>query len=245
MAKGLRLQSAYTWGRVIDDGQGGRNDCTASTAVGSNPYDYSFDRSVSCFNVTNNWVLNFDYQLPDPKLDQRFLETLAGGWGVTGIYTLHGGFPFNVWLTTLRSRSGYFSGTATPPVDRPNWNHDFTGSVITGGPIQYYNPNAFALQPVGTLGNVGRNSLYGPGYSQLDFSIQKLTKTRWLGESGSVEWRTEFFNIFNRPNFSMPNSAVFAGTLTDANESPLSTAGQITSTLGTSRQIELALKLNW
>jgi hypothetical protein len=245
MAKGLQFQSSYTWGRAIDDGQGGRNDCTASTAVGSNPYNYRFDRSVSCFGATNVWVLNFDYQFPSPKLDQRFLQGLAGGWGMSGIYSAHSGFPFNVWETVNRSRSNYFSGTATPPVDRPNWNPNFTGKVIKGGPIQYYDPNAFILQPVGTLGNVGRDSLYGPGYSQLDFAVDKRTRTKVLGEAGFIEFRAELFNILNHPNFAEPNSAVFAGTLTDTTETPIATAGQITSTLGTSRQVEVALKLNW
>jgi hypothetical protein len=190
-------------------------------------------------------VLNFDYQFPSPKLDQRFLQGLAGGWGMSGIYSAHSGFPFNVWETVNRSRSNYFSGTATPPVDRPNWNPNFTGKVIKGGPIQYYDPNAFILQPVGTLGNVGRDSLYGPGYSQLDFAVDKRTRTKVLGEAGFIEFRAELFNILNHPNFAEPNSAVFAGTLTDTTETPIATAGQITSTLGTSRQVEVALKLNW
>lgn len=244
--KGLSYGSSYTWGRSIDDGQGGRNDCTASTAVGSNPYNYRFDRSVSCFSTPNTWVLNFMYQLPTFTVANRFMSGLANGWGLMGIYTAHGGFPFNVWETVERARSGYFSGTATPPVDRPSWNPAFNGNVIKGGPVQYYNPNAFILQPVGTLGTVGRDSLYGPGYSDLDLAIQKRIQTRLLGSEGYIETRVEAFNILNRANFSEPNSAVFAGTLTDVTETPIATAGQITSTgNNTSRQIELSLRIVW
>ena len=245
MAKGLALQSSYTWARTIDDGQGGRNDCTASTAVGSNPFNFAFDRGPSCFSANNTWVLNFDYQLPSLKSGSHFVKTVLGGWGTTGIYTAHSGFPFNVWETTERARSGYFSGTATPPVDRPSWNPNFTGHVIKGGAIQYYDPNAFILQPVGRLGTVGRDSLYGPGYSQLDFAMMKHFPTKWLDDTSYVEFRGELFNILNHPNLSEPNSAVFSGLVGNATETPLATAGQITSTVGTSRQIEFALKLVW
>jgi hypothetical protein len=93
------------------------------------------------------------------------------------------------------------------------------------------------------LGNVGRDSLIGPGFSGLDLAIQKDTKPRILGEAGNVQFRAEFFNILNHPNFSEPNSAVFPGTLTDTTENPNSSAGQITSTVGTSRQIEFSLKV--
>jgi hypothetical protein len=243
MSKGLEFQSSYTWAKSIDNGQGGRNDCTASTAVGSNPYDYSFDRSASCFNATHTWVMNFVYQLPSPTVDSRLVKGVFGGWGLNGIYTAHSGFPFNVWETTERARSGYFSGTATPPVDRPSWNPNFKGNVIKGGPIQYYDPNAFVLQPVGTLGTVARDSLYGPGYSALDISAQRRFMTKLLGDVGYVEFRGELFNVLNRPNFSEPNPAVFAGSLTNVTETPIATAGQITSTVGTSRQVELSLKL--
>jgi hypothetical protein len=161
-----------------------------------------------------------------------------------GIYSTHGGFPFNVWETTERARSGYFSGTATPPVDRPSWNPNFTGKVINKGVTQYYNPNAFILQPVGTLGTVGRDSLYGPGYSALDFAVQKRMTIRALGDNRYIQVRAELFNILNHPNLGEPNSAVLAGTLTDTTETPLSTAGQITSTNNnTSRQVELSARI--
>jgi hypothetical protein len=242
--KGLSYQSSYTWGRTIDDGQGGRNDCTSSTAVGSNPYNFRFDRSISCFSTPNTWVLNFDYEFPSPEFGNRYLGALARGWGIMGIYSTHGGFPFNVWETTERARSGYFSGTATPPVDRPSWNPNFTGKVINKGVTQYYNPNAFILQPVGTLGTVGRDSLYGPGYSALDFAVQKRMTMRALGDNRYIQLRAELFNILNHPNLGEPNSAVLAGTLTDTTETPISTAGQITSTNNnTSRQVELSARI--
>jgi hypothetical protein len=178
-------------------------------------------------------------------MHERILGAVAGGWGMMGIYTARSGFPFHVWDQLDRARVGIFGGSSNPPLDRPSWNPAFTGKVIQGGPIQYYNPNAFILQPVGTLGNVGRDSLYGPGFENADFAVQKDNRVRFLGEAGNIEFRAEFFNIFNRPNFGPPNSAVFAGTLTDVTETPLTTAGQILQTAGKSRQVELALRVKW
>jgi hypothetical protein len=112
-----------------------------------------------------------------------------------------------------------------------------------GTPNLYFDPCAFTLQPVGFLGNAGRNFLRGPGLANLDFSLVKDTPVRYLGEGGKLEFRAEFFNILNRANFALPASLVFAGGTTTVDEPRLSTAGLITSTSTTSRQIQLALKL--
>src|ERR1019366_7105828 len=74
------------------------------------------------------------------------------------------------------------------------------GTVITGNPNQWYNPNMFTLQTAGTLGNVGRNTLNGPGFSNWDFSINKDTGLRMLGENGKVQFRAEIFNALNHAN---------------------------------------------
>jgi hypothetical protein len=242
LTKGLQFQSNYTWAKSIDNAQASISDCTASSGMASNPYNYRFDRSMSCFSTPHTWVSNVLYNLPSPQGHGMF-AAVASGWRVTGIFTAHTGFPFNVWETVERARTGVFGGSANPPVDRPNWNPSFSGPVILGGPAQYYNPNAFVLQPAGTLGNVGRDSLLGPGFAQLDFAVQKDTRLRRLGESGRLEFRAEFFNLFNHPNFAAPNGAVFSGTVTNTVEAPLSTAGQILSTVQPSRQIEFALKV--
>jgi hypothetical protein len=245
ITNGLQFQGTYTWSHATDNGQGGRNDCTASAAVPSNPFDPEFDRGPSCFNATHNMSLNFIYNLPSLNSNTPVVGTLASGWGIMGIFRAHSGYPFNVWMTIERARSGYFAGAATPPVDRPSWNPNFTGPVITGDPSQWYDPNAFILPPVGTLGNVGRNSLAGPGFAQLDVAIRKNTKAPVFGQSGNVEFRAEVFNLLNRPNFAAPNGAVFTGALANATETPLSSAGQITSTVGTSRQVELSVRITF
>jgi hypothetical protein len=104
--------------------------------------------------------------------------------------------------------------------------------------------SAFTLQDAGFLGTSERNYLTGPGYFNLDFSLGKNIPINKLGENGALEFRSEFFNILNHPNFAMNDLArqVFAGAA--SGEAPLSTAGVITTTgSARSRQIQFALKL--
>jgi hypothetical protein len=101
------------------------------------------------------------------------------------------------------------------------------------------------LQPVGTLGDVPRDSLSGPGFVDLDLSLRKDTKLSRLGEGGNFQFRADFFNALNRANFSEPNNTVFTGALADVTETPLATAGVITSTIAPSRQIQFSVRLSW
>jgi hypothetical protein len=131
-------------------------------------------------------------------------------------------------------------------------------TVITGNPNQWFNPNMFHMQPMvpcpnnaaltcGILGNATRGILRGPNLGEWDFSIVKDTAVPLLGKQGSVQFRTEIFNILNHTNFGMPASAtVFNGAtsvLGAYQQTPLAGAGQITTTATTSRQIQFALKL--
>jgi len=115
----------------------------------------------------------------------------------------------------------------------------------------------FALQPIapcptntslncGRLGTASRGLLRGPGLGTWNFSLVEDTAVPVLGEAGAIQFRAEFFNLLNRTNFGIPSGNVFAGTTTDLgaySESPLSSAGQITTTATTSRQIQFALRV--
>jgi hypothetical protein len=110
--------------------------------------------------------------------------------------------------------------------------------VILGGPIRYFNPAAFIQPFPGTYGNAGRNILRGPGLAETNVSVAKKFS---LSERLNVQFRSEFFNVFNHANFNTPNPVVYAS----ATGGPSPTAGVITSTSTTSRQIQLGLKLLW
>jgi hypothetical protein len=101
--------------------------------------------------------------------------------------------------------------------------------------------NLLSMCSFGYLGDAGRDMLRGPGLRAWDLSLAKDTALPLLGETGKLEFRAEFFNILNHPNFGLPNGTIFAGNIT--NETPLSNAGQITYTTTTSRQIQFALKI--
>ena len=146
------------------------------------------------------------------------------------------------------------SGDTRNPV-RPDINPNFHGNLYPHTVAQWFDPNAFAA-PVSTLsstgpitggavGNVGRDTLIGPGLKELDLALLKKTQVR---EGVSLQFRVEFFNILNHTNFSTPNAITFASapTLVSGTYSTpgvSSTAGVITATSTSSRQIQLGVKL--
>ena len=113
-----------------------------------------------------------------------------------------------------------------------------SGPIILGGPGRYFDPNAFIAPLAGTYGNAPRNFLQGPGLKETDFS---LVKKFLFTERFSLQFRAEFFNIFNHTNLNNPNPVI----LTSATSGPSPTAGVITSTSTSSRQVQLGLKLLW
>jgi hypothetical protein len=167
------------------------------------------------------------------------------GWWFSGILSVQNGTPFDVGISGNRSRSQSQSQQRGDQnlADRMNVFAGRTNqNIILGGPERYFDPSAFYLQPEGPLGNAGRNILVGPGLANLDFSLAKDTSLGFLGESGRLEFRADFFNILNRVNFDHPDEIVFSGTgATAANVLP--TAGQITETATKSREVQLSLKI--
>lgn len=239
-SRGFQVRGVYTFSKSLDDG-------TAwNSSVGANspgfvmfPLNPKLDWGLSNSNVRNLAVINGTYELPfgtGKALAHNvtgWRQKLASGWSVSGIETLQSGFPFTPVLGYNPSNDG----DSRNPV-RPSWNPAFTGTVIPGTPNQYFNPNAFAVPLTGTYGNVGRNTLIGPGLAELDASVLKSTA---VTERIHLQFRAEFFNILNRANFGTPNTVVF----TSASAVPAPTAGVITSTSTTSRQIQFGLKLLW
>jgi len=139
------------------------------------------------------------------------------------------GFPFTPQIGSNRSGDG---DTRNP--DRPSVYPSFTGPVLLQKPTQWFNPNAFVLPAPGTFGNLGRGTFTGPGLAEVDVSLVKNTA---VSERVSLQFRAEFFNLLNRANFGTPNAIVFA------NGAISSSAGLITATATTSRQIQFGLKL--
>ena len=240
---GLSLRAVYTFSKVLDDGDS-LNATTSGggPALASNPFNLKADWGLGTFDVRHVALVNATYALPFGH-SQRFLSSFQGfanamvsGWTVNSIVTLQGGFPFTPQLSYNPSNNG---DTRNPV--RAFTNPAFTGPIILGTPAKWFNPSAF-LAPANTAanggfyGNVGRNTLIGPGLATWDFSAMKDTKIR---ERLTLQFRAEIFNLLSRANFNLPNAVVF----TPSGVSP--TAGAITSTSTTARQVQFALKLLW
>ena len=246
ISHGLSFRGVYTWSKTLDDGDS-LNQTTAGNAPGlvSNPFNLASDKGLATFNVSHVASVSVIYELPFGR-GRTFASNLSGwqngfvgGWSVASIITAQSGFPFTPQLSYNPSNTG---DTRNPV--RPFLNPDFTGSVVTGNPAQWFNPAAFIAPPStsGFFGNAGRNTYTGPGLATWDFSVLKETRIR---ERLSVQFRAEIFNLLNRANFNTPNLIVFTPP-TAANLTGLSgTAGSITSTSTTSRQVQFGLKLLW
>jgi hypothetical protein len=233
---GLQFRGAYTFSKSLDDGDSMNTSvATNSPAFVANPLDLRADYGRASFDVRNYAVINATYDLPFGRgsAPNEWANRLLANSQISGIETLQSGLPFTPQLSYNPSND---SDTRNPV--RPSWNPAFTGPVILGGPSRYFNPNAFIQPAAGTYGNVGRNVLQGAGISQTDFS---LTNKILLTERFNLQFRSELFNIFNHTNFNTPNPVVY--TAATGGYSP--TAGVITSTSTSSRQIQFGLKLLW
>jgi hypothetical protein len=235
---GLQFRGVYTLSKTLDDGDNlNTSIATNSPAFIADPLHPNADYGRASFDVRHSGVIQASYDLPFGRANSSLRESrkkqLVADWQVSGIVTLQSGLPFTPQLSYNPSNDG---DTRNPV--RPSWNPNFTGSVVLGGPNRYFNPLAF-IQPLpGTYGNVGRNILVGPSLAQFDLSLAK----RWsLSERLSLQFRSEFFNLFNHTNLNTPNPVVYAA----ATGGPSPTAGVITSTATTSRQVQLGLKLLW
>jgi hypothetical protein len=238
ISRGLQFRGVYTFSKSLDDGDNlNTSVATNSPAFVANPLDPGADYGRASFDVRNAAVLNATYDIPfarDSSVDANpWVARIFGNWQVSAIQTLQSGLPFTPQLSYNPSNDG----DSRNPV-RPSINPAFTGAVIEGGPNQYFNPSAF-IQPLpGTYGNVGRNTLQGPSLVSTDVSAAKKFA---LSERLNLQFRAEIFNLFNHTNFNNPNPVVYAA----ATGGPSPTAGVITSTATSSRQVQFGLKLLW
>jgi Carboxypeptidase regulatory-like domain len=226
---GLAVRGVYTFSKTLDTGDSPNATTSGNEpALASNPYNLAADKGLANFDVRNVGVISATYALPF-----QHGNVMVKGWTINSIVTLQDGFPFTAQLSYNPTNNG---DTRNPV--RPFANPAFTGPLVLGSPNGWFNTNAFLAPPAnsGFYGNVGRDTIPGPGLATWDFSVLKDTP---LHERARLQFRAEFFNILNRANFNTPNAVVFTPSGTNP------TAGVITSTSTTSRQIQFALKLLW
>lgn len=233
LSHGVQLRGVYTWSKNLDDGT------ALNSSVGANapafvefPLRPKLDWGPSSTDVRNLAVVSGTYDLPFGRQSKgRLNRDALQGWSMSGIASMQSGFPFTPQLGYNPTNNG----DSRDPI-RPSLNPAFHGKLIEGTSAQYFNPAAFIVPVSGTYGNAGRNSLAGPGLATLDASMKKTTP---LTEKASLQFRAEFFNVLNHTNFGTPNEVVFSA----AGTTPSPSAGVITSTSSSSRQIQFGLKV--
>jgi carboxypeptidase family protein/TonB-dependent receptor-like protein len=273
VSHGVQFHGAYTFGKSIDTLSATEADDAFPNGLFNQLFfNQRTSRGLSDFNVAHTAVVSFTWELPGPRTNSKFLGWTLGGWQLGGLYKVSTGQPFTPILGgdplgTRLDETGELPNIVAGcnPVD-PNFKKN------PAGPI-YINPSCFTLPtvsqtsplasqcadfpgaphiqpalPAGTQycanlrGNLGRNAVIGPGVSKLDFSVFKNNHIKRISESFNAQFRAEVFNILNRANFGSPtdNLAMF-----DESGQGIQSAGLLTSTQTTSRQVQFALKLIW
>lgn len=225
-SSGLSFRAGYTWAKSIDDSPGFWPVNTGDRYP-MNSYDYEAERGRSANDITHRFFVSYNWELPVGK-GKAFLNNanpivthILGGWQMTGIGYAQSGFPFTPVIAANRAN------TANGGAQRPN--RLATGALSNPTIDRWYDTSAFALPALYTYGNSGRDILNGPRLINFDMGLYKNFK---FTERLQLQFRTEAFNLFNRPDFGLPNRTI---------DSP--TAGLITATSHPPRQIQFALKL--
>ena len=245
-SRNVTLQSSYTFSRNLDTTQASTffSDATNGTTTAFPEFpNLNYNKGLADYHAKHNWVVNFTWDVPFARNLKGLKKSLLDGWQLAGINNVRSGNPLTVFVQANRSRS-LWQPSLGPGIgrDRASLAPGFTyESAVLGGPDQYFDPAAFRLPPAGTLGNTGRGAFIGPNYRSFDLSASKNLRLTRLGEAGTLQIRVEAFNLFNRANFSPPALTAFAGA--SDSEAPLPTFGRIRSTVGSSRQIQLGLRL--
>jgi len=241
MTRGVQLRGAYTWGKSIDTLSATAADDSFPNGL-MNPiwFDQRIQRGLSDFNVGQNLVVNLTWQVPSAKARASAVRWALEGWQLGGIYKASSGQPFTPILggDPLGMKT---TQTAEVPVRLVGPGCESLTNV--GNPNRYIKTQCLAFpSPTNLRGNLGRNAVIGPGLSNLDISLFKNNRIRRISENFNVQFRAEFFNVFNRANFASPvdNLNIF-----DQTGNRIPSAGLVTSTQTTAREIQFALKLIW
>ena len=212
---GLQLLLGYTFGRSFDDSSGYGEQY--------NPINPALSRGLSAFDSTNNFVVSYNYVLPFDRLGGP--KRLTSGWAISGITRFETGLPVTLVETDDHSLLGTsFGGPIVLPVDTP----DQVGALDKMNPRNssshyYFNPAAFASSAIGTEGDARRRFFHGPGVNNFDTALVKDTK---LSELFNLQFRAEWFNVFNHTQFSTP-SGILSGTFAQVTQAAAPRIGQV------------------
>jgi hypothetical protein len=247
--RGLSLISSYTWSKAIDNNDGISASADADAFFAQDARKLRPERGLSSYDVNHRWVFSYVYDLPFGK-GGRFasgtaaVNAIIGGWKLTGILTLQSGRPFTVLSGRDQSNTGGGSDRpnligewhiANPTPDR--WFNNCT--LLANGTLQNCAPGetpVWQINALGTFGNAGRNIVRADGLKNFDLGVYRDFR---LTERFNVEFRSEFFNLPNHPNFFLPNQNAISGAFGSISRAAFQ------SQTGAQRQIQFGLKLGF
>lgn len=239
-SKGLYLLNSFTWSKAIDNGSQVLEEPNGNTGTPQNYYDIASDKGIGAYDQPFNNTTSFVYELPIGRgrsFGNDFhpvLDALLGGWNLSGINTMTSGQPINLRVSAASPVTNnlptFLGGVAL----RPNIICDPTNRDDRPNPIlNYFNTACFVpFSNNAPFGNAGRNIARSDSYFNFDLGVQKQFRLP-ITEFTRLEFRAEFFNLFNKTNFQAAN-----GTFGNA------AFGTITSTFP-ARQVQLALKVTF
>lgn len=231
LTSGLNLYVAYTWSKSVDDASNGIYSGVRGTSFPQDSFNLRAEKAVSSFDLRHRFTFNFSYDVPLGLLP--FPKIISDGWQIAGIYTGQSGLPITPFISVDNSRTGELN-------DRPNVIRNPNNGPKTAN--QWFDKDAFQKPADGTFGNAGRNSIIGPDFHTVDFSVNKTMK---FTERLRMQFRAEFFNLFNRANLSLPNVEFNSSAAGRITETPDTSAGNPRLGDGGPRVIQFGLKFSF
>jgi hypothetical protein len=241
LSHGLLVQGSYTWSKSLDTGSNSLMTPYTNTVANLPVFDSRLRRAVSDFDVPQNLAVSGTWELPSPRSGWKPFQGFAKGWQLGTLLTLSSGLPFTA--TIAGDPLGLNSSI---PYDFPDrLNLPGCGNPVNpGNPTDYIKLSCFAApSPATRLGDAGRNVGRGPGLADWDASLFKNFRVPRVSETFNVQFRFEAFNALNHTDFS-PATSTSLQLFTQA-LAPIPSAGNLTSTSTTSRQLQFALKVLW
>ena len=245
LSHGLQFGASYTYGKTLTDVTG-----VGTFPLGGGAYNNQFDPKngygPADFDTRHRFVANYLWNLPNFHNNEGIAGKILNGWGASGVMVVQTGPALTFTdrsagsIYGLAGAFGTFGATLCPGMTPAN--------ILTPGPVQtnlnnFFNKNAFCAPPQvgdGTgFGTLGRGVVYGPGQHNMDISIFKDTRVGGLSEAGTVQFRAEFFNTFNTPQFASQTTTQFSTAITQIGAPSF---GQVTATTVSPRLIQFGLK---
>ena len=247
-ASDLALFASYTLAKSLDEATPTitliETTGHAKTRMDSN--DLKRDKGLSAFAAQHSLTMSLLWELPVLGGGGAW-NLLFRGWRLGGLLTLASGHPFTPLISFNNSRNGVSGSTSR--ADRPHLKPGYNKNPRMTDNTAWYDPKAFLLPEPGFFGNLGRNTLIGPGFSTLDLSLARDFPIRSISEDSRLQFRAEFFNILNRANFDLPGNSgsVTAASylFTDSSGTPNPAALRPIRTVSNPREIQFGLKFLW